>query len=45
VAQRRALLRLAAASARDGQIRLLGAVSDASWAAGQHGVTVVHLKT
>ena len=44
-AQRRALLRLAVRSAQDGHIRLLGAVSDASWAAGQHGVTVVHLKT
>ncbi|MEV5321740.1 ATP-binding protein [Streptomyces sp. NPDC052687] len=43
-AQRRALLRLAAGSARDGHIRLLGAVSDASWATGQSGVTVVHLK-
>jgi hypothetical protein len=44
VAQRRALLRLAVGSARDGHIRLLGAVSDASWAAGECGVTVVHLK-
>ncbi|WP_043507004.1 hypothetical protein [Streptomyces glaucescens] len=44
VGQRRALLRLAERSARDGHIRFLGAVSDASWAAGEPAVTVVHLK-
>jgi hypothetical protein len=27
-----------------GHIRLVGAVSDASWAAGVDGVTVVHLE-
>jgi predicted ATPase len=44
VAQRLALLRLAVRSAQVGHIRCLGAVSDASWAVGQGGVTVVHLK-
>ncbi|MGW0190086.1 AAA family ATPase [Streptomyces sp. NPDC003362] len=44
VPQRLALLRLAARSARVGHIRCLGAVSDASWAAGAEGVTVVHLR-
>ena len=42
--QRAELLRLAARMCDRGHIRLIGAVSDASWAAGVHGVTVVHLK-
>ncbi|MEU5520831.1 ATP-binding protein [Streptomyces sp. NPDC047860] len=37
------LLRLAARMCERGHIRLAGAVSDASWAAGVPGVTVVHL--
>ncbi|MDH6625703.1 energy-coupling factor transporter ATP-binding protein EcfA2 [Streptomyces sp. LBL] len=42
--QRTELLRLAARMCDRGHIRLVGAVSDASWAAGVDGVTVVHLK-
>jgi energy-coupling factor transporter ATP-binding protein EcfA2 len=42
--QRAELLRLAARMCDRGHIRLVGAVSDASWAAGADGVTVVHLK-
>lgn len=42
--QRRELLRLAARMCERGHIRLVGAVSDASWTAGTDGVTVVHLK-
>ncbi|MFF8228118.1 AAA family ATPase [Streptomyces caelestis] len=42
--QRRELLRLAARMCERGHIRLVGAVSDASWAAGTDGVTVVHLE-
>jgi len=41
--QRRELLRLALRMADRGHIRVVAAVSDASWAAGTHGVTVVHL--
>lgn len=41
--QRGELLRLAARMCERGHIRLVGAVSDASWAAGADGVTVVHL--
>ncbi|MGW0609419.1 ATP-binding protein [Streptomyces sp. NPDC002788] len=41
--QRQELLRLAARMCERGHIRLLGAVGDASWAAGVEGVTVVHL--
>ncbi|AXE89234.1 ATP-binding protein [Streptomyces sp. Go-475] len=41
--QRRELLGLAARMCERGHIRLVGAVSDASWAAGAEGVTVVHL--
>ncbi|WP_210584114.1 ATP-binding protein [Streptomyces sp. GESEQ-35] len=41
--QRGELLRLAARMCERGHIRLVGAVSDASWAAGTDGVTVVHL--
>ncbi|WP_344984523.1 ATP-binding protein [Streptomyces violaceus] len=41
--QRLELLRLAARMCDRGHIRLVGAVSDASWAAGTEGVTVVHL--
>ncbi|GHH81588.1 biotin transporter BioY [Streptomyces capitiformicae] len=37
------LVRLAARMCERGHIRLVGAVSDASWAAGVPGVTVVHL--
>ncbi|RZB15077.1 ATP-binding protein [Streptomyces sp. F001] len=37
------LLRLAARMCERGHIRLVGAVSDASWAQGTDGVTVVHL--
>ncbi|MDX2544584.1 ATP-binding protein [Streptomyces sp. WI04-05B] len=44
VRQREQLLRLAARMCDRGHIRLLGAVSDASWAEGVPGVTVVHLK-
>ncbi|EFL35481.1 bldA-regulated nucleotide binding protein [Streptomyces viridochromogenes DSM 40736] len=43
VAQRHELLRLAARMCERGHIRLVGAVSDASWACGAEGVTVVHL--
>ncbi|MGW3207583.1 AAA family ATPase [Streptomyces sp. NPDC001135] len=42
-AQRRALLRTAVRMGGRGHIRCVGAVSDASWAAGTEGVTVVHL--
>ncbi|MET9679202.1 AAA family ATPase [Streptomyces coeruleorubidus] len=42
--QRGELLRLAARMCERGHIRLVGAVSDASWAAGTDGVTVVHLE-
>ncbi|MDQ1015614.1 ATP-binding protein [Streptomyces afghaniensis] len=42
--QRGALLRLAVRMCERGHIRLVGAVSDASWAAGADGVTVVDLK-
>ncbi len=42
--QRAELLRLAARMCDRGHIRLVGAVSDASWAAGAEGVTVVHLR-
>ncbi len=41
--QRLELLRLAARMCERGHIRLVGSVSDASWAAGTAGVTVVHL--
>ncbi|MFF3333554.1 ATP-binding protein [Streptomyces sp. NPDC002888] len=43
VRQRGELLRLAARMCDRGHLRLVGAVSDASWAAGADGVTVVHL--
>ncbi len=43
VRQRHELLRLAARMCERGHIRLVGAVSDASWADGAEGVTVVHL--
>ncbi|MFI6039914.1 ATP-binding protein [Streptomyces sp. NPDC051315] len=43
VRQRRELLRLAVRMGERGHIRCVGAVSDASWAAGTAGVTVVHL--
>ncbi|MER6209732.1 ATP-binding protein [Streptomyces sp. NPDC001642] len=43
VGQRAELLRLAARMCERGHIRLVGAVSDASWATGIDGVTVVHL--
>ncbi|MET9764156.1 ATP-binding protein [Streptomyces sp. NPDC006372] len=43
VRQRHELLRLAARMCERGHIRLVGAVSDASWADGTEGVTVVHL--
>ncbi|MEU0025862.1 ATP-binding protein [Streptomyces sp. NPDC006335] len=42
--QRTELLRLAVRMCDRGHIRLVGAVSDASWAAGTDGVTVVHLE-
>ncbi|MFF7234855.1 ATP-binding protein [Streptomyces collinus] len=42
--QRRALLRTAARMGERGHIRCVGAVSDASWAVGTEGVTVVHLR-
>jgi hypothetical protein len=42
--QRAELLRLALRMCERGHIRLVGAVSDASWAAGTDGVTVVHLE-
>ncbi|MFE1453990.1 ATP-binding protein [Streptomyces sp. NPDC058735] len=41
--QRRELLGLAARMCERGHLRLVGAVSDASWATGTDGVTVVHL--
>ncbi|MEU9331806.1 ATP-binding protein [Streptomyces sp. NPDC048290] len=41
--QRAALLRLAVETAGDGRFRCVAAVSDASWATGAPGVTVVHL--
>jgi hypothetical protein len=41
--QRGELLRLAARMCERGHIRLVGAVGEASWAAGTEGVTVVHL--
>ncbi|MEV5430240.1 ATP-binding protein [Streptomyces sp. NPDC052701] len=41
--QRGELLRLAARMCERGHIRFVGAVGDASWAAGTGGVTVVHL--
>lgn len=41
--QRLALLRMAARMGERGHIRCLGTVSDASWATGAEGVTVVHL--
>ncbi|MFE9626023.1 AAA family ATPase [Streptomyces sp. NPDC006527] len=41
--QRRELLRLAVRMGERGHIRCVGAVSDASWATGTDGVTVVHL--
>ncbi|QHA07368.1 ATP-binding protein [Streptomyces broussonetiae] len=41
--QRLALLRTAARMGERGHIRCLGVVSDASWATGVEGVTVVHL--
>ncbi|MEU6225320.1 ATP-binding protein [Streptomyces sp. NPDC047042] len=44
VPQREQLLRLAARMCDRGHIRLLGTVSDASWAEEVAGVTVVHLK-
>ncbi|MFI9154145.1 ATP-binding protein [Streptomyces sp. NPDC053367] len=43
--QRAELARLAARMAELGHIRCVGTVSDASWAAGTPGVTVVHLDT
>ncbi|MFJ9634393.1 AAA family ATPase [Streptomyces sp. NPDC101175] len=43
VRQRAELLRLAARMCERGHIRLVGAVSDASWAEQVEGVTVVHL--
>jgi len=43
VRQRAELLRLAARMCERGHIRLVGAVSDASWATQTDGVTVVHL--
>ncbi|MFJ3232105.1 AAA family ATPase [Streptomyces sp. NPDC086787] len=42
--QRTELVRLAGRMCGLGHIRLLGAVSDGSWAAGADGVTVVHLE-
>ncbi|MGI5194276.1 ATP-binding protein [Streptomyces sp. CA-288835] len=42
--QRHQLVRLAARMCERGHIRLVGAVSDASWASGVDGVTVVHLE-
>ncbi|MFF7528021.1 ATP-binding protein [Streptomyces bobili] len=42
--QRGELLRLAVRMSERGHIRCVGAVSDASWAAGTAGVTVVHLE-
>ena len=44
VRQRTELLRLAARMCERGHIRLVGAVSDASWATQADGVTVVHLE-
>lgn len=45
VRQRAQLLALAARMCERGHIRLLGTVSDASWAEGVEGVTVVHLES
>ncbi|MFJ6539224.1 AAA family ATPase [Streptomyces sp. NPDC091385] len=42
-ARRRELLALAARMGERGHVRCVGAVNDASWAAGTPGVTVVHL--
>jgi hypothetical protein len=42
--QRTELLRLAVRMCERGHIRLVGAVSDVSWATGVDGVTVVHLE-
>ncbi|WP_405730328.1 ATP-binding protein [Streptomyces sp. NBC_00028] len=42
--QRGELLRLAARMCDRGHIRLLGTTTDASWAAGTDGITVVHLE-
>jgi hypothetical protein len=42
--QRAELLRLAARTCEQGHLRLVGAVSDASWAVGEDDVTVVHLE-
>ncbi|MFH8932639.1 ATP-binding protein [Streptomyces griseosporeus] len=44
VRQRRELARLAVRMGEGGHIRCVGAVSDAGWAAGAEGVTVVHLE-
>lgn len=44
VRQRDQLVRLAARMCERGHIRLVGAVSDPSWASGVDGVTVVHLE-
>ncbi|MFI5977226.1 ATP-binding protein [Streptomyces sp. NPDC051452] len=43
-AQRRTLLGTAARMGERGHVRCVGAVSDASWATGTEGVTVVHLE-
>ncbi|MCW5252917.1 ATP-binding protein [Streptomyces sp. SHP 1-2] len=43
VRQRTELLRLAARMCERGRVRLVAAVSDAAWAQGADGVTVVHL--
>lgn len=43
VRQRAELLRLAARMGEGGHLRCVGTVSDASWATGVEGVTVVHL--
>ncbi|MEV6121126.1 ATP-binding protein [Streptomyces sp. NPDC052077] len=43
VRQRTELLRLAARMCERGRVRLVAAVSDAAWAQGEDGVTVVHL--
>jgi len=43
VRQRAELLRLATRMCERGHIRVVGAVSDASWATEADGVTVVHL--
>ncbi|MYU21960.1 ATP-binding protein [Streptomyces sp. SID8352] len=41
--QRTELLRLAARMCERGRVRLVAAVSDAAWAQGEDGITVVHL--